>query len=60
MGTRSATRPVKIATGDHQRPRPGYVRADSLHQGDLDQGKGVHHINVLDSMTQHQLAGSAE
>ena len=32
--------------------KPGYVRVDSVHQGDLDKEKGVYHINLVDEVTQ--------
>jgi hypothetical protein len=35
------TRPVKVAIGERRRPdpqgRPGYLRTDTVHQGDLDE-----------------------
>ena len=42
------------------RRSPGYVRVDSVHQGDLDQVKGVYHINLMDEVTQFQYLGSVE
>ena len=38
--------------------RPGYIRIDSVHQGDQDGVKGVYHINAVDSVTQFQLVPS--
>lgn len=44
-GAFDKTRPVKNAIGERRRPaphgRPGYLRVDSVHQGDLDGIKGV-------------------
>ena len=40
--------------------RPGFVRVDTVHQGDLDGVKGVYHINVVDEVTQYQAVGSVE
>ena len=31
-----------------------------MHQGDLDNVKGVYHINAVDTVTQYQFVGSAE
>jgi len=35
---------------DHQ-GQPGYLRLDTVHQGDLDGIKGVYHINAVDEVT---------
>jgi hypothetical protein len=32
--------------------RPGYLRVDSVHQGNQDGLKGVYHINTVDSLEQ--------
>jgi transposase InsO family protein len=56
------TRPVQVAIGERRRPdpkgRPGYVRIDTVHQGDLDGVKGVYHINAVDEVTQWQIVGA--
>ena len=53
------TRPVVRAIGERRRPepngQPGYLRIDTVHQGDFDGAKGVYHINVVDQVTQWQL-----
>ena len=33
----------------------GYIRIDSVHQGDQDKRKGVYHINAVDEVTQIQV-----
>lgn len=57
------TRPVTVAIGERRRPeaqgRPGYLRVDTVHQGDLDGVKGVYHINAVDEVTQWQVVGAA-
>ncbi len=57
------TRPSGIAIGDRRRPdprcRPGYLRVDTVHQGDRDGAKGVYHINAVDAVTQWQVVGCA-
>jgi len=57
-----ATRPAKVAIGERRRPepngRPGYLRVDTVHQGDLDGVKGVYHINAVDEVTQWQVLGA--
>ncbi len=56
------TRPVKVNIGERRRPdpqgRPGYLRIDTVHQGDLDGIKGVYHINAVDEVTQWQVVGA--
>lgn len=37
---------------------PGYIRIDSVHQGDLDGQKGVYHINAVDEVTQFEVVCS--
>ena len=58
------TRPRQVAIGERRKPRPegrpGFVRVDTVHQGDLDGVKGVYHINVVDEVTQYQAVGSVE
>jgi len=56
------TRPTKVAIGERRRPRPegrpGYLRVDTVHQGDLDGVKGVYHVNAVDEVTQWQVVGA--
>ena len=40
--------------------RPGYLRVDSVHQGDQDGIKGVYHINAVDCVTQYEGVASCE
>ena len=40
--------------------RPGYVRVDTVHQGDSAGSKGVYHIHAVDAVTQWQVVGCAE
>jgi hypothetical protein len=58
------TRPVTIPIGTRRAPapnnRPGYLRVDSVHQGDQDGLKGVYHINAVDCVTQYEAVGSCE
>jgi transposase InsO family protein len=57
------TRPVQVAIGERRKPapkgEPGYLRVDTVHQGDLEQVKGVYHINAVDEVTQWQIVGAA-
>ena len=55
------TRSSPVSIGERRRPdpqnRPGYLRVDTVHQGDQDGIKGVYHINAVDSVTQWQVVG---
>jgi hypothetical protein len=56
-------RPVQVAIGERRKPepqgQPGYVRVDTVHQGDREGGKGVYSINAVDEVTQWQAMGCA-
>ncbi|OGS97006.1 MAG: hypothetical protein A3H31_07185 [Gallionellales bacterium RIFCSPLOWO2_02_FULL_57_47] len=58
------TRPVTVPIGERRAPtpnnRPGYLRVDSVHQGDLDGIKGVYHINAVDCVTQYEGVATCE
>lgn len=57
------TKPVRIAIGERRRPepgdQPGYLRVDTVHQGDWEGAKGVYHINAVDAVTQWEIVGCA-
>jgi transposase InsO family protein len=57
------TRSSATAIGERRRPdphgRPGFLRVDTVHQGDWDGAKGVYHINAVDAVTQWQVVGCA-
>ncbi len=56
------TRPTPVSIGERRAPqpqgRPGYLRVDTVHQGDLEGIKGVYHINAVDEVTQWQVVGA--
>lgn len=58
------TRPTSTPIGQRRAPQPngspGYIRIDSVHQGDQDGVKGVYHINAVDCVTQFQLVATCE
>ena len=58
------TRPVTIPIGERRAPapnnQPGYLRVDSVHQGDQDGLKGVYHINTVDCVTQYEGVATCE
>ena len=56
------TRPTAVSIGERRRPdpqgQPGYVRVDTVHQGDRPGAKGVYHINAVDEVTQWQIVAA--
>jgi transposase InsO family protein len=58
------TKPVVSTIGIRRKPdpkgRPGYIRIDSVHQGDLDGVKGVYYINAVDCVTQWEVVACTE
>lgn len=56
------TQPTRINIGERKKPHPkgepGYIRIDTVHQGDLDKEKGVYHINAVDEVTQFEVIAS--
>jgi transposase InsO family protein len=56
------TRPVAARIGERARPepqgQPGYVRIDTVHQGDQERQKGVYHINAVDEVIQWEIVAS--
>jgi transposase InsO family protein len=58
------TRPVTVPIGERRAPapnnQPGYLRVDSVHQGDQDGVKGVYHINTVDCVTQYEGVATGE
>ena len=57
------TRPSGVSIAERRRPdpqgRPGYLRVDTVHQGDWDGAKGVYHINAVDAVLQWEVIGCA-
>jgi transposase InsO family protein len=58
------TRPSPIAIGIRKAPAPeglpGYIRIDTVHQGDQDGVKGLYHINAVDIVTQWEVVAAVE
>ncbi|MFK5947509.1 MAG: hypothetical protein QM500_01910 [Methylococcales bacterium] len=58
------TQSRQIPIGERRKPQPngqpGYIRIDTVHQGDLDKKKGVYHINAVDEVTQFEVVCSVE
>ena len=58
------TKPAVSRVGERIKPEakgmPGYIRIDTVHQGDMNGGKGVYHINAVDEITQWEIVASVE
>jgi len=58
------TKPKASDLGIRRKPipngEPGYIRIDTVHQGDLDRQKGVYHINAVDEVTQFEVVSTVE
>jgi hypothetical protein len=60
----SKTQAVKRNIGDRRKPKPcgkpGFLRVDSVHQGDMEKEKGLYYINLVDEVTQWEIIGCVE
>jgi transposase InsO family protein len=60
-GVWKKTRVTTVMIGERRRPEtrgvPGYLRVDTVHQGDREGEKGVYHINAVDEVTQWEVVG---
>lgn len=58
------TQRTSVKIGERRKPnpqgQPGYIRIDTVHQGDQDKQKGVYHINAVDEVTQFEVVCSVE
>jgi hypothetical protein len=48
-----------VQIGERKKPapngQPGFLRIDTVHQGDGPEGKGIYHINAVDEVTQWEV-----
>ncbi|KKW05613.1 MAG: hypothetical protein UY39_C0055G0005 [Candidatus Kaiserbacteria bacterium GW2011_GWC2_49_12] len=55
------TKAVSTNIGERKKPmpygKPGFIRVDSVHQGDRGGEKGLYHINFVDEVTQWEMIG---
>ena len=62
--THEKTQSVQRPIGERKKPEPngtpGFLRTDSVHQGDCNGKKGVYHINNVDEVTQWQVPVAVE
>ena len=58
------TQGSQVSIGERRRPepkgRPGYLRVDTVHQGEHDGQAGVYHLNAVDTVTQWEVVGCTE
>ena len=58
------TKPNVSRIGERAKPdpqgQPGYIRIDTVHQGDINGLKGIYHINAVDEITQWEIIASVE
>jgi len=58
------TQARQVSIGERRQPDPkgraGYLRVDTVHQGQHDGQPGVYHINAVDTVTQWQVVGCTE
>jgi len=58
------TKPAAPKIGERAKPDPkglpGYIRIDTVHQGDFKDQKGVYHINAVDEVTQWEIVASVQ
>jgi len=56
------TRPTPVPIGERRKPQPqgspGYLRIDTVHQGDQEGRKGLYHINAVDEVTQWEIVAA--
>jgi hypothetical protein len=54
----------QVSIAERRRPdpkgRPGYIRVDTVHQGQHDGQPGVYHLNAVDTVTQWEVLGCTE
>lgn len=58
--TRGQSVPIAMRRAPAPEGRPGFLRIDSVHQGDQDGLKGLYHINAVDCVTQWEILATCE
>ena len=58
--TAAVQRPIGIRRKPEPQGRPGFIRIDTVHQGDQDGLKGLYHINAVDEITQFEVLVTVE
>lgn len=58
--TKSVSSSIGIRKKPNPKGKPGYIRVDTVHQGDRDKEKGVYHINLVDEVLQWEVVIAVE
>ena len=58
--TQAVNRNIGERRKPHPEEKPGFLRVDSVHQGDKEEEKGVYYINMVDEVTQWEIIGCVE
>jgi transposase InsO family protein len=58
--TQAHSVPIGVRRAPAPEGRPGFIRVDSVHQGDFDGAKGLYHINAVDCVTQFEMVASCQ
>jgi hypothetical protein len=58
--TQAVQRNIGIRRKPKPEGKPGYLRIDTVHQGDSLGMKGMYHINIVDEVTQYEMIASVE
>ena len=63
-GRFTRTRPALPRIGERTKAdskgQLGYIRTDTVHQGDFNNHKGVYHINAVEEVTQWEIVASVD
>ena len=60
VGTRAGAASVGERRAPRPHGRPGFLRVDTVRQGDRDGVKGVYLINIVDEVTQYEFIGAVK
>lgn len=60
----ATTKAASVDIGTRAKPRPegkpGFLRIDTVHSGDLNGVKGAYHINIVDEVTQWEMVATVQ
>lgn len=56
--TKAVNSDIGVRCKPYPNGKPGFVRVDTVHQGDFNGKKGIYHINIVDEITQYEIVFS--